>query len=179
MTASSAARTRGALGASLLFAAVLVGCTPGVEPPDADPVPTFTDGPTPSAATLPEGRDIAEWAAVALPEDRPGGQSAVVRASGPVGPDAGAFVDIEQDGGAWDLLLTCQSVDAAPISWRITGAAVATDDWTDQQCTSPGGGGTPSTAMILFEGDGAQLELRASADAVYAAEVRPTSAELD
>lgn len=159
-----------AVGAAVL-GTVLVACTPVAENTVPTPVPTFS--PTPSAGPeLPTSTaQLEEWAAEALPVDRVNGRSAVLRGEGTLGR-APARIDVSQQSGPWDLLLTCQSEDASPVSYELNSPTSSVDGPTELGCPSPEGG-TPATAVILFDGPDTTLELSATADAVYAYEVRP------
>lgn len=157
------------------LAAVLTACAP-TTPGPTSPTPTQTpsleaSAPTPSPA-LPRGEDIAAWASVALPEDRPGGAAPVLVSSDAIAPDRPAALDISQGEGMWELLLTCQSADGTPVSWEIDSPTSSIPEPTEQECTSPQGG-VPSTATIGFDGADAVLRLTAASDAVYAIQVRP------
>jgi hypothetical protein len=172
---------RAALALLVPAAVLLAGCTADTGGDDAAPTPSFSVDPSePSVApaVLPEGAAIDDWAAIALPENRAGGPAAVVREFGPISRTAGVVADISQAEGVWDLVLTCQSVDGTPLTWHIESPSAATDEPVDLDCTTPNGG-VPTTSVISFDGPGAQLELTATAQAVYAYEVRPHSEPLD
>jgi hypothetical protein len=158
------------------LAALLVACAPvASDTGSASPSPTPSldaTAPAPSAGALPAGEEITAWAAIALPADRPGGESPVMSAAGPITLDRPASLDISQNQGLWDLLLTCQSADGSPVQWQIDSPTSSIAGPTEQQCTSPTGG-TPSTAIIGFEGPESTLRLTSSDDAVYAVQVRP------
>lgn len=167
--------------AAVALASLLTGCAEPVEDPDTDTTlsPSFRPSvPSPTSTGLPAADEIAAWAAIALPEDRTGSVAPVLTASGPLDPGAGAVVDIEQAEGIWELLITCQTVDVSPISWRIASPA-APGDWTELDCSGPGGAGTPTTTIITFPGPCAQLNLTSTAEAVYAVQVRPHNEPLD
>lgn len=160
---------------------LLAGCTAEPDVDQTDAAPGFSIEPTAPAtpaATLPEGDAIEEWATTALPEDRAGGPAAVLREVGPITPAAGVALAIAQAEGVWDLVLTCQSTDGTPLTWHIESPSAATDEPVQLDCTTPNGG-VPTTSVIAFDGPGAQLELAATARAIYAIEVRPHSEPLD
>jgi hypothetical protein len=173
---------RAALLLALPAAVLLAGCTADDGDDTGEPTPEYSIAPTtpgPPPATLPEGVEgIAEWATVALPEDRAGAPAAVRREVGPISPQAGVLVDIAQDEGLWDLLMTCQSTDGTPLTWHIESPSAATDEPLELDCTTPNGG-VPTTSIVSFDGPGAQLELASTARAVFAIEVRPHSEPLD
>ena len=172
---------RAAVLLALPAALLLAGCTADAGTDEATPDQDFSIAPTESSgplATLPEGAAIEDWAAVALPEDRAGGPSAVLREVGPISPAAGVALDISQAEGVWDLVLTCQSTDGTPLTWHIESPSAATDEPVDLDCTTPNGG-VPTTSVIAFDGPGAQLELTATSTGVYAVEVRPHTELLD
>ncbi|MFJ6651944.1 hypothetical protein ACIQLJ_04000 [Microbacterium sp. NPDC091313] len=157
----------------------LTACAPAT--PDAAPSPTPSleaTAPSPSADALPTGKDITTWAASALPEDRPGGAAPVLSSSGAVSPAQPAALEISQNEGLWDLLLTCQSADGSPVQWVIDSPTSAIDTPTEQTCPSPTGG-TPSSAIIGFDGPDAVLRITATGDAVYAIQVRPHDDDSD
>jgi hypothetical protein len=156
--------------ALLPLAGVLAACAPAGEEP-RPPVPTFT--PTPAASSgMPSGRDLDAWAAEALPSDRAGGASAVVRMTGTLDTLPAAAVDISQEPGLWDLLIACRSVDASPITYELVSPTAVFGEPSELTCTSPDGGGTPSTAVVAFDGTQAALQLSATAEAVFVLEVR-------
>jgi hypothetical protein len=156
--------------------AALAGCAPAAD--DAAPVPTFRPTPSASASTsaapgLPRGREIDAWAAEALPEDRAGGRAPVLRMTGTLTTAPAAAIDVSQESGIWELLLTCQSEDASPIGYSLQGPTVVSAGPGELSCPAPDGSGLPSTAVIAFEGTDASLSLTATARAVWALEVRP------
>jgi len=162
-------------------AILLAGCTADSPDDEVLPDPSLSIEPSiPSSppAELPTGDAIADWAAVTLPEDRPGAESPVLRQFGPITRQQGVVADISQTEGLWDLVMTCQSVDGSPLTWHIESPSAATDEPVNLDCTTPNGG-IPTTSIVGFDGEGAQLELTATSDAVYAFEVRPHSEPLD
>lgn len=172
---------RSALALLIPAAILLAGCTQDAPDDETMPDPTFSIEPSiPSAppAELPTGDAIADWAAATLPENRPGAQAAVQRQFGPITRQQGVVADISQTEGLWDLVLTCQSVDGAPLTWHIESPSAATDEPVELDCTTPNGG-IPTTTIIGYDGAGAQLELTATSNAVYAFEVRPHAEPLD
>lgn len=174
-----------AIVALAALSVALTACAPAA--PDADasppssasPVPSLeATVPSPSPSTLPTGSAIADWAAIALPVNRPGGAAPVLNTAGAVAPDQPAALDISQGSGLWDLLLTCQSADGSPISWVLDSPTAPITTPTAQTCPSPSGG-TPSTAVIAFDGADATLDITATSDAVYAIQVRPHTSKDD
>lgn len=160
---------------------VLAGCVAEPATDATGPAPSVSSGPSSTASApvpLPAGPAIEDWAATALPEDRAGAPAAVLREVGSVTRAAGIVADISQPAGPWDLVMTCQSVDGAPLAWRIASPSTASDDTVDLDCTTPNGG-VPTTSVATFDGPGAQVEFSATSDAVVAYEVRPHAPPLD
>jgi hypothetical protein len=167
---------------TLLFAA----CAPtGTDEPPASASPepsapvTFTPDATPGVYdALPTAREVPEWADQALPVDRPNALAPVQRGSGTVEAGGRAALDISRDAppdgvDLWDVLVTCMSEDASPLSYELQSPTSSVEGVTELACVGPGGVGTPTTALIGYEGPDSILELTSTADAVYAFEVRP------
>jgi hypothetical protein len=158
----------------LPLAAVLTACAaqPGTPAP-SDPVPSLTVSPPSPSSELPASEaELTEWAAVALPEDRPGGAGWVAQGADPVGP-AGGMIDAVPEAGRFEIVLACQSVDGSPLSLRVTGAAAA--DPLEIPCSEPGGSPAGSEAVVYESTPETRLEVSATADAVYAYAIRPYS----
>lgn len=164
-----------AIVALIPLAAVLVACAPNADAPPVTTAPPPTpslDVPTPSptAEGLPERDDVRVWAELALPENSAGGQGWVSRGAGSVDADGGS-VDISQPGGLFEVVITCQSEDGSPLTLLADTAAFVGESIT-LNCSRPGAA-QDTTAKIAYEADpAARLRVSATADAVYAYEVR-------
>jgi hypothetical protein len=175
------ARAAGIAASVVLAATVLAGCT--------DPGPTevvddgfaLTPDPTKSAddGALPAGSAIDEWAAAALPADKPGGAGAVSRASGEVSPGTDAIIDLAQPEGQWQLTIVCQSADGSAMT--LIPAPVETNELQPLQCAAPDGTALRGDlGSISFSGgSGHTLTLRTTVRAIYAYAITPQSAPQD
>jgi hypothetical protein len=161
----------------------LVGCAPNADaPPRATaPAPTPTLSVTdpaaeasddPSAAALPSGAGVQDWAAAALPENRPGGGGWVSRAAAPVGP-SGAIVDLAQPSGVFEVVLVCESTDASPLTLITETGSQGESEPSTLPCNAPGAAPTQITTIIYDADPTARLRISAENDAVYVYEVRP------
>ncbi|QEW04584.1 hypothetical protein [Microbacterium lushaniae] len=162
-----------AMCALLSAAAVLTACSgPPAAPGAGSPTPSLTVSPPASPTGLPTGaEEIAEWAAIALPEDRPGGAGWSAQGSGRVGAD-GAGVEVGDATGRTQAVIACQSADGSPVTVHVDDGAAGTDT-VEVPCTRAGGAPVAGTAMVFDAAPGAGLEVSATAEAVFAYAIRP------
>lgn len=156
-----------AIWALLPAAAVLTACAGPPAAPDAgSPTPSLTASPPASPTRLPaDAKEIAAWAAIALPEDRPGGAGWSAQGSGRIGPD-GAGIDLGDVTGRTEAVIACQSADGSPVSVQAGGEAV------EVPCTPAGGAPVAATAVVV-DAPATALDVSATADAVFAYAIRP------
>ena len=176
----SLARTAGAAASVALAIAVLAGCTDQGPAPVDDGLP-LSPGPSRSAdaSALPSGAALDEWATAAMPTDKPGGATAVRRASGEVAPGTDAVVDLTQPDGQWQLTIVCQSADGSAMT--LIPAPVETNELQPLQCAAPGGTALRGDlGSIGFSGgSGHTLTLRTTVPAVFVYEITPHIAPQD
>lgn len=171
-------RTAG-IAASVAFT---VGALAGCASQPIAPVPTITITAAPSqtvdAGVLPVGSALEAWAETALPVNKPGGATYVVRASGEVRPGMDAIIDVTQPEGRWVVAVACQSTDGSPLS--LTAAPVGLNAVPPLVCSTPGD--TAGGEVLRYTYDGGlegTLTLRATAPAVFVYEISPHAAGQD
>ena len=175
------ARRAGVAASVVLVLAVLAGCTdPGTQAPGGDAPLALTPEPAKSvdAGDLPAGSAIDAWAAVVLPENKPGGSNAIARVSGTVAPGVEAMIDLTQPDGQWELTIVCQSADGSALT--MTPAPVETNELQPLGCSSPDGSVHGDVGTIAFAGGSSgTLTLKTTVPAIYVYEIAPQSAAQD
>jgi len=132
-------------------------------------VPSLTATP-PTRGALPAGDDeLAEWAAVALPLDRPGGAGWADHGAATVDA-AGAVLPSLAHEGRIQLLVACESADGSPLSLRVAGGDAGP---VEVPCAEPGGAPAGSASLVFDGGPDARVDIDATTDAVYAYALRP------
>jgi hypothetical protein len=129
-------RTRALLAASAVFAVLLTGCAAETGGPTAAPttspstsespsIPPLTPSPTPTkstAAGIPVGDALTEWADRSLPIDSLGGSAPLVRETATIGQGSNTVVE-EADipAGTWVLGIVCVGAESVSSDIDVNG----------------------------------------------------------
>jgi hypothetical protein len=166
--------------AALPVAVLVSGCAAGGSVPERSaPLPSLSASPPTAPSALPTGPgEIAAWADVALPEDRAGGSSALVRGSGRIATGE-VELTTATEGGLWVALVACVSEEGSAMALRVESPSEPEATAVDVPCASPGDPPPPAT-RVTFRGD-PEIALRFAAPAgtVYAYEIRSRGAATD